>query len=260
MGRTKKQHNTKPARDVPAPAAPATPILTAPAVSDALPVAPEKGYLRATIESETVEKTVSYLSGYAPTLMGLYDNLKERLPETVKGHVNALETDYVIPYTKQGLVVANDTVDKVDEFVSKTEVQVRTSVTTTTDSLRTNVTSTVAPYQAALEGRIQATKTTVAAVVTPLQEQALGKKEELVSAARPYVDTAIKTTTGLVYTTVGTGLDVIDSAVDYVLPASEEDEVEAEPVEENDTARLQARVAKLSAKLVTRLEHQNSKQ
>ena len=261
MGRTKKQHNTKPAMDVPAPAAPATPILTAPAVSDALPVAPEKGYLRATIESETVEKTVSYLSGYAPTLMGLYDNLKERLPETVKGHVNALETDYVIPYTKQGLVVANDTVDKVDEFVSKTEAQVRTSVTTTTDSLRTNVTSTteavhatVAPYQAALEGRIQATKTTVAAVVTPLQEQALGKKEELVSAARPYVDTAIKTTTGLVYTTVGTGLDVIDSAVDYVLPASEEDEVEVEPVEENDTARLQARVAKLSAKLVTRLE------
>ena len=54
MGRTKKQHNTKPAMDVPAPAAPATPILTAPAVSDALPVAPEKGYLRATIESETV--------------------------------------------------------------------------------------------------------------------------------------------------------------------------------------------------------------
>jgi len=82
-------------------------------------------------------------------------------------------------------------------------------------------------------------------------------KDELLSAARPYVDTAVNTTTGLVYTTVGTGLDVIDSAVDYVLPAAEDDAVEAEPVEpveDNDTARLQARVAMLSAKLVTRLE------
>ena len=139
---SKNQHKTKPAKGVSAPAAPATPVLTAPALSDALPVAPEKGYLRATIESETVEKTVSYLSGYAPTLVGLYGNLKERLPETIKGHVNSLETDYVVPYTKQGLVVANDTVDKVDEFVSKTEAQVRTSVTTTAESLRTNVEST----------------------------------------------------------------------------------------------------------------------
>ena len=49
------------------------------------------------VESEKVEKVVSYLSSYAPTLLSIYGNVKDRLPETLKSNVEQIEQDYVVP-------------------------------------------------------------------------------------------------------------------------------------------------------------------
>ena len=70
-----------------------------------------KGRLRQVVESEKVEKVVSYLSSYAPTLLSIYGNVKDRLPETLKSNVEQIEKDYVVPASSFTVVKCDQMID-----------------------------------------------------------------------------------------------------------------------------------------------------
>jgi len=103
-----------------------------------------KGRLRQVVESEKVEKVVSYLSSYAPTLLSLYGNVKERLPETLKSNVDAIEKDYVVPATAFTVVKCDQMLTQVDETLSSTEETVYKTVEKTKNTVTTSVEQTKA--------------------------------------------------------------------------------------------------------------------
>jgi len=173
-----------------------------------------KGRIRQAIESKHVENAVSYLSGYAPTLVNLYGSMKEQLPETLKTRVEALETDYVAPTAKKSIDVANDIVNKVDSQLIKAEEVVAQNIDVTRNT-------------------VQSTREIVVSNVESTKQVVLTN----------------------VLATVGTGLDKIESAVDYLLPEESTEKKDDDAVEPKESEEdIEARVRQLSAKLVTRLE------
>merc|ERR1711998_800171 len=161
------------------------PAVVTKVVATEVSAASAKGRLRQVVESEKVEKVVSYFSSYAPTLLSFYGNVKERLPETLKTNVDVLEKDYVVPATAFTVVKCDQILTQVDETLASTEETVYKTVEKTKET----VTSTV-----------EQTKETVTSTVEQTKE----------------------TVTNAVVSTLNVGLDTIETGLDYALPAAEE--------------------------------------
>jgi len=182
-------------------------------VATEVSAASAKGRLRQVVESEKVEKVVSYFSSYAPTLLSFYGNVKERLPETLKTNVDVLEKDYVVPATAFTVVKCDQILTQVDETLASTEETVYKTVEKTKET----VTSTV-----------EQTKETVTSTVEQTKE----------------------TVTNAVVSTLNVGLDTIETGLDYALPAAEE---KKEVVAEEEKTDVMKRVSVLNNTLRTRL-------
>merc|ERR1711988_1919672 len=112
-------------------------------VATEVSAASAKGLLRQVVESEKVEKVVSYFSSYAPTLLSFYGNVKERLPETLKTNVDVLEKDYVVPATAFTVVKCDQILTQVDETLASTEETVYKTVEKTKETVTNAVVSTL---------------------------------------------------------------------------------------------------------------------
>merc|ERR1711998_297663 len=165
------------------------PAVVTKVVATEVSAASAKGRLRQVVESEKVEKVVSYFSSYAPTLLSFYGNVKERLPETLKTNVDVLEKDYVVPATAFTVVKCDQILTQVDETLASTEETVYKTVEKTKET----VTSTV-----------EQTKETVTSTVEQTKE----------------------TVTNAVVSTLNVGLDTIETGLDYALPAAEEEKAD----------------------------------
>ncbi len=133
-----------------------------------------KGRLRQVVESEKVEKVVSYLSSYAPTLLSIYGNVKDRLPETLKSNVEQIEQDYVVPASSFTVVKCDQMIDQVDETLNLTESRIVKTVEQTKEVVSTTVEKTKQKVRSAVTETLSVGMDTIEKTV----DYALPSKEE----------------------------------------------------------------------------------
>jgi len=133
-----------------------------------------KGRLRKVVESEKVEKVVSYLSSYAPTLLSIYGNVKDRLPETLKSNVELIEKDYVVPASSFTVVKCDQMIDQVDETLNLTESRIVETVEQTKEVVSTTVEKTKQKVKSAVTETLNVGMDTIEKTV----DYALPSKEE----------------------------------------------------------------------------------
>jgi hypothetical protein len=146
--------------------------------------------------------------------LSLYGNVKERLPETLKSNVDAIEKDYVVPATAFTVVKCDQMLTQVDETLSSTEETVYKTVEKTKNTVTTSV---------------EQTKATVTSTVEQTKE----------------------TVTNAVVQTLNVGLDTIENTIEYALPAEKVEK--SERVTKEEKKDLMKRVSTLNDTLRKRL-------